>query len=265
VRAKYNALAQQDADDGDSACCGGASCGDDSLDDAGADFDMSDDYADTDLAADADLNLGCGLPTEAAALSPGEHVLDLGSGAGMDAFVARRAVGPEGHVHGVDFAPQMVAKARANADKLEVDNVTFQEGDIEDLPVAAGRFDVALSNCVLNLVPDKPAAFAEMYRVLRLGGRFVVSDIVVDGTLPDGLREDAALYVGCVAGAIDRTAYLDGLRAAGFDAVQVPTEKPIDLPDALLQKHLSAADAEEFRQRDGGLQSITVTGTKPEA
>lgn len=255
VREKYAAVATEDA-----SCCGSSTCCD-----SGADFDVSEDYGDADGAADADLDLGCGLPTEPADLRAGERILDLGSGAGMDAFVARRDVGPEGHVHGVDLAEEMVAKARANANTLGYENVTFEVGDIEELPVEGGRFDVVLSNCVLNLVPDKRAAFAEMHRVLRPGGRFSVSDIVHVGSLPHELRKDAELYVGCIAGAMERGAYLDRLREAGFTDVQVVAEKTISLPDDLLAEHLDPAEMSRFRAGDAALQSVTVVGRRPEA
>ncbi|WP_103020330.1 arsenite efflux transporter metallochaperone ArsD [Salinibacter altiplanensis] len=253
VHAKYAALAT-----GREACCGPSGCGDTDLA-----VDMSEDYADA-VAADADLDLGCGRPTDHAHLQPGERVLDLGSGAGMDAFVARRDVGLDGHVHGVDFTEEMVEKARANANELGYENVTFEIGDIEDLPVEDDTFDVILSNCVLNLVPDKERAFAEMARVLRPGGRFSVSDIVHVGTLPDGLREAAEMYVGCVAGAMERSAYLDGIRGAGFTDVEGATDKTISLPDDLLAEYLDTAEIGRFRTGDAELQSITVVGRRPE-
>jgi SAM-dependent methyltransferase len=256
VRTKYRAIAK-----GTDSCCGpSSSCGPD----ADLGLDVSDHYGDAeDIAAEADLNLGCGRPTQYADLQPGERVLDLGSGAGMDAFVARRDVGTEGHVHGVDITEEMVTKARTNADKLGHENVTFAVGDIEALPVEDDSFDVALSNCVLNLVPDKAQAFAEIARVLRPGGRFAISDIVRVGTLPDPLREAAELHVGCVAGAMERADYLALIREAGFEDVMVGAEKTVDLPDALLEKHLDP-DARRAFQEDGGtIQSITVTGRSP--
>jgi len=254
VRAKYAALAT--AND---SCCGPSGSGEASLG-----VDMSEDYADA-IATDADLDLGCGRPTDHAGLQPGERVLDLGSGAGMDAFVARRTVGPDGHVHGVDFAEEMVAKARANADTMGYDNVTFEVGDIEALPVEDETFDVILSNCVLNLVPDKSAAFVEMHRALRPGGRFSVSDIVHVGAFPDALREVAELYVGCIAGAMERDMYLDRLREAGFSDVRVASQKPISLPDNLLAEHLDAAELDRVRAGDAALQSVTVAGRRPDA
>lgn len=254
VRAKYAALAS----DGGS-CCGPSGCGETDLA-----VDVSEDYTDA-IAAEADLDLGCGRPTDHAELQPGERVLDLGSGAGMDAFVARRDVGSDGHVHGVDLAEEMVKKARANVETMGYDNVTFEVGDIETLPVESNTFDVVLSNCVLNLVPDKQAAFAEMHRVLRPGGRFSVSDIVRVGTLPDVMREAAELYVGCVAGAMARDAYLDRLRETGFTDVHVATEKTISLPDELLAEHLTPDEIARFRAGDVELQSVTVVGQRPDS
>ncbi len=254
VRRKYADIATEGG-----SCCGPSGCGEDDLA-----VDMSEDYTES-IAEEADLNLGCGRPTDHAGLEPGERVLDLGSGAGMDAFVARRDVGPDGHVHGVDFAEEMVEKARANVAEMDYDNVTFEVGDIEALPVEDGAFDVILSNCVLNLVPDKPAAFGEMYRTLRPGGRFSVSDIVYVGSFPDELREVAELYVGCIGGALARADYLDLLQKAGFTNVQVATEKRIPLPDELLAEHLDADEIARFRAGDTELLSVTVLGQRPEA
>jgi SAM-dependent methyltransferase len=212
--------------------------------------------------AEADLKLGCGVPTDLADLQPGEIVLDLGSGAGLDAFVARRIVGAEGHVEGVDVTPEMVGKARTNAKDLGYDNVHFHEGGIEDLPIDDARFDVALSNCVLNLVPDKARAFTEMHRVLRAGGRFCISDIVVQGDLPDTIRRSAELYAGCVAGAMEREAYLGGLREAGFSSVEVVRERAIGVPEEVLAEAASTDEIQRFRE-NGALLSVTVRGRKP--
>lgn len=256
VREKYAAVVTEDR-----SCCGD-SCGDDS----GTDFDVSGDYGpDAELGVEADLGLGCGVPADEADLQRGERVLDLGSGAGMDAFVARRTVGSDGHVHGVDLAEEMVAKARANRDDLGYENVTFEVGDIEDLPLDSETFDVVLSNCVLNLVPNKESAFAEMYRVLRPGGRFFVSDIMSVGAIPDGLRQPAELYVGCIAGAMDRNAYVSRLHDAGFVEVEIAADRRIQLPDDLLAEHLSEQEFTAFRAGDAGLTSVTVVGGRPEA
>ena len=197
-------------------------------------------------------------------LRPGETVLDLGSGAGNDVFIARREVGPEGRVIGVDMTPDMLAKARANADKLGFANVEFRLGEIEHLPVEAGSIDVVISNCVINLLPDKAPAFAEMFRVLRPGGRFCVSDIVATGELPGPVREAAGLYVGCVAGALPQAEYLGLIDAAGFAGVRIAEAKPIALPDEVLAPHMDAAAIAAFRASGVELRSVTVLATKPE-
>ena len=213
--------------------------------------------------ADADLGLGCGLPTQHAGIKPGDVVLDLGSGAGIDAFVARRIVGAKGRVIGVDMTPEMLTRARKNAAKLGYDNVEFRAGEIEALPVADASIDVVVSNCVLNLVPNKAGAFAEIYRVLRAGAHFCVSDIVATGLLPEPIRKAAVLYVGCVAGALPRDEYLRLIDEAGFAAIDVAETKPIDLPDEVLVSHLDATGLAAFRSSDTTLQSITVRATKP--
>lgn len=244
VRDKYAAVARGEA----LACCSPSG----SLDEInmiGDAYDGVDGYV-----AGADLGLGCGLPVEHAGLAPGQTVLDLGAGAGLDAFVARRAVGETGRVLGVDVTPEMVEKARHNAAALGYTNVQFEHGDIEALPVPDASVDVVVSNCVLNLVPDKARAFAEMVRVLRPGGHFCVSDVVSRGALPDAVRASAELYAGCVAGALDQAEYLALLAEAGFDDVEVVAERPLDLPDGLLPE---GAEVPLF--------SVTVRGTRPTA
>jgi arsenite methyltransferase len=259
VRERYAAVAREAK-----SCCGPASCG------CGPEMApdglnvIGDAYAGVaGHLADADLNLGCGVPTRHAALRPGETVLDLGSGAGNDAFIARHEVGPEGRVLGVDMTQEMIAKARANAAKLGYRNVEFREGQIERLPVDSGSIDVVISNCVLNLVPDKGRAFAEMFRVLRPGGRFCISDIVATGELPAAVREVAALYVGCVAGAMAEQTYLTLLETAGFHDVRIAEAKPIPLSDEALAGYMGAADIAAFRASGVALKSITVLGTRP--
>jgi len=256
VRRKYAQIAS-----GTSESC----CSPDAKDDLdvtmiGDEYDGVDGYLE-----DADLKLGCGIPTDVAGIETGDAVLDLGSGAGLDAFVARRITGETGRVDGVDFTPEMVKKARANADSLGYDNASFHEGDIEDLPLDADTYDVVISNCVLNLVPDKDAAFAEMHRVLRPGGHFCVSDVVTRGTLPDDVRRSAALYAGCIAGALPESDYLQRLRDAGFENVEVASEKTIDVPDDVLTEHADEDDVRAFRASGGALVSITVRGQKTAA
>jgi SAM-dependent methyltransferase len=214
--------------------------------------------------AEADLQLGCGVPTRHAALRPGETVLDLGSGAGNDVFIARHEVGETGRVIGVDMTPEMIARARANGAKLGYGNVEFRLGEIERLPVDPASVDAVISNCVLNLLPDKAPAFTEMFRVLRPGGRFCVSDIVATGALPDAVREVAGLHVGCIAGAMPQDAYLATIAAAGFAAVEVRTATPIELPDAVLAAYVDAATIAAFRRTGVELRSMTVVGRKPE-
>ena len=256
VRQKYGEVARAR---GAGGCCGaGATC--DPI--GGGSF--ADSYADLDgYVPDADLGLGCGLPTQGAGIRPGDTVLDLGSGAGNDAFVARTLVGPAGRVIGVDMVPDMVDKARRNAERLAADNVTFHLGEIEQLPVEDATVDVVISNCVLNLVPDKARAFAEIRRVLKPGGHFSVSDIVLRGELPAALQGDAVMYVGCVAGALQERAYLDLIAAAGFVEVEVRKRRQIELPDELLAGALSQEEARAFRESGTGIWSLTVAGRRP--
>jgi arsenite methyltransferase len=255
VRARYGAIAEGAAQ----GCgCAPACCSEGALDMIG------DAYADlAGYVADADLGLGCGLPTRHAGIRAGDVVLDLGAGAGIDAFVARRSVGEAGRVIGVDMTEAMVARARTNAAKLSYANVEFRLGEIEQLPVEDDAVDVVISNCVLNLVPDKAKAFAETLRVLKPGGRFCISDVIATGTLPEGIRRAAALYVGCVAGALPETDYLAVVRAAGFGDVRIVERKPIPLPDEVLREHLSGAELAAFRASGVGLLSVTLLGTKP--
>jgi len=215
-------------------------------------------------APDADLGLGCGLPTEYAGIQPGNTVLDLGSGAGNDCFVARALVGESGYVAGIDFTDAMIEKARENASKLGFTNVDFIQGDIENSPIKWGVVDVVISNCVLNLVPDKPRAFNEIFRVLKQGGHFCISDVVLMGELPKGLKEDADMYAGCVSGALPKAEYLEIIKDAGFADVDVKKEKKIEIPDDLLLNYMSADDLGKFKTGETGIFSITVTGNKPE-
>lgn len=256
VREKYGRIAREAG-----GCCGARDpgcCADGTLDMIGEAYRGVAGHV-----AEADLGLGCGVPTRHAALRPGETVLDLGSGAGNDCFVARHEVGPEGHVIGVDATPEMIARARANARKLGFVNVEFRLGEIEHLPVESGTIDCVVSNCVLNLVPDKSRAFAEIVRVLKPGGRMCVSDIVATGPLPEPVREAAGLYVGCVAGAIPQTEYVALLRTAGLEDVRIVEARPIPLPDTALAAHLDPAAIAAFRASGVELRSVTVLGRKP--
>ena len=238
----------------------GCGCGD-SDDDSEFSF-VKGQYEDREgYESDADLGLGCGVPTEYAGIREGDTVLDLGSGAGIDAFIARVQTGETGQLIGVDFTPEMVERAKENARNLGYENVEFVEGDIEDLPIKDAFVDVVISNCVLNLVPDKTKAFAEMYRVTRPGGHFCISDIVFNGDLPIRMRESAALYAGCISGAIEQGKYLQLLGDTGFVQVRVVKHRPITLPDSLLREAASPQEIEAFKT-DGGIASITVTGVR---
>lgn len=252
VRTKYDEIARK----GEKAGCA-CGCGPDSITMIGDEYEGVTGYV-----ADADLGLGCGMPTELADIEPGQTVLDLGSGAGLDAFVARTIVGDAGRVIGVDMTESMVAKARENAAKMGYDNVLFELGDIENLPVASGSVDVVISNCVLNLVPEKSRAFAEMYRVLKPGAHFCVSDIVVHGDLPESVRKSVELYAGCVAGALKRDEYLALIQAAGFSDVEVAKEKVIDVPDEVVERDASTSDLSAFKRNGGAIVSVTVVGVK---
>ena len=205
VQEKYGEIASQSKIQNQSSCCGGTACCDD------MDYTIfSDDYTKLEgYNPDADLGLGCGTPTEYAGIKKGDHVLDLGSGAGNDCFVARTIVGEAGHVTGIDFTEAMLEKANINLTKTGFKNIEFKKGDIEAMPLPDNTFDVVISNCVLNLVPDKQKAFDEIYRVLKPGAHFCISDVVINGVLPQGLQEAAEMYAGCVSGAIPKNDYLE--------------------------------------------------------
>ncbi len=260
VKEKYGQIADQPKAENESSCCG-ATCGC-----ATVDYSvMADDYSNLQgYVADADLGLGCGLPTEFALIKAGDTVVDLGSGAGNDAFVARSIAGEKGRVIGIDFTEKMIVKARANAAKLSYANVEFRHGDIENMPLAGNIADVVVSNCVLNLVPDKKQAFAETFRILKKGGHFSVSDIVLAGSLPEGLQKNAEMYAGCVAGAIQKEDYLRIIAEAGFTNIRIQKEKRITLPDEILGAYLSDAEIDEFRNGKTGIFSITVYAEKTE-
>lgn len=258
VRQKYGEIALQDKETNASSCCGAGGCSTEVYN------IMSDDYSSLKgYAPDADLGLGCGLPTQFAKIKAGDTVIDLGSGAGNDCFVARAETGESGKVIGIDFTDAMLEKARANADRLGFNNVEFREGDIEHIPVSANAADVVVSNCVLNLVPNKDAVFSEIFRVLKPGGHFSISDVVLAGELPDALRRDAEMYAGCVAGAIQKDEYLRLIAKNGFKNVTVQKDKPIVIPADILSNYMSVEQIKAFGSKETGIFSITVYAEKP--
>ena len=261
VKEKYSEIAEQTREENAAGCCGvGGGC---CTIDEGV---MAEDYSQlSGYAPEADLGLGCGLPTAFALIREGDVVVDLGSGAGNDAFVARSVTGPQGKVIGIDFTEKMIAKARANAEKLGYENVQFRYGDIEEIPVDDNVADVVVSNCVLNLVPDKEKAFKETYRILKPGGHFSVSDIVLKGELPESVRQSAELYAGCVSGAIQMDEYLNIVKAAGFTSLQVQKEREIAIPDEILSVYLNTDELQKYRSGAFGVYSITVYAEKPKA
>jgi arsenite methyltransferase len=225
---------------------------------------LADDYTKLEgYNPDADLGLGCGLPTEFAKIKEGDTVIDLGSGAGNDAFIARRFVGEKGKVVGIDFTEAMINKARANAEKLTLNNVEFRLGDIDDMPVTSNYADVIVSNCVLNLVPNKHKVISEIYRVLKPGGHFSISDIVLEGELPAKWKEVAELYAGCVSGAIQKQVYLEIIEQAGFKNITLQKDKAIIIPDNILANYLSAEEIIAYKNGNTKITSITVYAEKP--
>lgn len=257
VKEKYSEIALQDKEMNQSSCCGAGGCSTEVYN------IMSDDYTAMDgYSPEADLGLGCGLPTQFAGIKKGDIVIDLGSGAGNDCFVARAECGPEGKVIGIDFTPAMIDKARDNAEKMGLHNVEFRQGDIEKIPVGGNVADVVVSNCVLNLVPNKPAVFKEIYRVLKPGGHFSISDVVLEGSLPEALRTDAEMYAGCVAGAIQKSAYMQAIEQAGFTGLVIQKQKPIVIPDDILSRYLNAEELESFKKGKTGIFSVTVFAEK---
>lgn len=251
VKEKYSEISQQKS----KGCCGYFNSAENAI--------FADDYSELKgYNPDADLGLGCGLPTEFAKIKEGDTVVDLGSGAGNDCFVTRQLTGETGRVIGIDMTESMVEKARRNAEKLKFSNVEFITGDIEEMPIEDETADVVVSNCVLNLVPDKVTAFAETYRILKKGGHFSISDIVTVGDLPQKIKTDAEMYAGCVAGAIDKKEYVGIVKQTGFNNVNIQKEKEILLPDDLLRKSLSENEIVQFRNSEIGIYSITLYGEK---
>ena len=224
---------------------------------------MSDDYKELNgYVAEADLSLGCGLPTEFAGIKDGDTVVDLGSGAGNDVFIARSLTGKNGKVIGIDMTPEMIEKALKNKAKTGYENIDFLFGEIENIPLEDGTADVVVSNCVLNLVPDKTKAFTEMFRILKTGGHFCISDIVLKGELPEGLVQSAEMYAGCVSGALQQKDYLACISNAGFGNIEIKKTKTIVLPEDILKNFLNKEDAIKFMNSGNGIFSITVVGYK---
>lgn len=259
VRQQYSKIALQDKEDNMASCCGAGGCSTEVYNIMSEDYTKMEGYN-----PDADLGLGCGLPTQFAQIKPGDVVVDLGSGAGNDCFIARQQTGPAGKVIGIDFTEAMIAKARANADKLGFNNVEFRFGDIEKMPVGGGSADVVVSNCVLNLVPNKKNVIDDIFRVLKPNGHFSISDIVLVGELPANLQKAAEMYAGCVSGAIQKDEYLNLIKQADFEAITLQKEKEITIPDDILSSYLSAEEIAAFRSSGTGIYSITVFARKPE-
>jgi ubiquinone/menaquinone biosynthesis C-methylase UbiE len=267
VREGYAQIARGEQD----SCCGPQPCGCNTQDQART-ISLSLGYKGKDLKAvpeGANLGLGCGNPTALASLKKGETVVDLGAGAGFDCFLAARRVGAKGRVIGVDMTPEMIEKARQNADKSKLRNVEFRLGEIEHLPVADNTADVIISNCVINLVPDKHQAFKEAFRILKPGGRLIVSDIVLLRPLPDFVRKSVAAYVGCLSGAALKRDYLAAIRTAGFRDIRVVSESRMAI-ETMANDPTAKAIAKGLRltqtrakQLIGAVVSAYVAATKP--
>lgn len=259
VKQKYSEIALQNKETNETSCCGATSscCGDEMY------SIMADDYKNLEgYQADADLGLGCGLPTQFAQIKKGDIVIDLGSGAGNDCFVARHETGAEGKVIGIDFTEAMIDKARSNAEKLGFNNVEFRLGDIEKMPVTANTANVVVSNCVLNLVPDKEKVFKEIFRVLKTGGHFCISDVVLVGELPSSMKNIAEMYAGCISGAIQKEQYMDFIKKAGFTNITIQKEKKIVIPDSIMKEYLKDEEIQSFKNSGVGIFSITVFARK---
>jgi arsenite methyltransferase len=259
VKQKYSEIALQDKESNESSCCVSGCCGTEVYNIMSEDYNELEGYE-----SDADLGLGCGLPTQFAKISKGDVVVDLGSGAGNDCFIARAEAGETGKIIGVDFTEAMIAKARLNADKLGFNNVEFRLGDIENLPVGENTADVVISNCVLNLVPNKQKAFSEIHRILKNGGHFSISDIVVTGDLPEKIKNAAEMYAGCVASAIKKDEYLGYIKELGFKNIVLQKEKPIIIPKEILMNYLNEEEINLYTSSPNIIFSITVYAEKVE-
>jgi SAM-dependent methyltransferase len=258
VKEKYGQIALQDKETNTSSCCGSGCCSSDVANIMNEDYNNLEGYN-----PDADLGLGCGLPTQFAKIRKGDVVVDLGSGAGNDAFIARHETGETGKVIGIDFTPAMIELARKNAVARGFNNIEFRQGDIEEMPVTTATVDVVVSNCVLNLVPNKDAVIKEIYRVLKPGGHFSIADIVLEGQLPKEIQDAAEMYAGCVSGAIQKEAYLKLIEINGFKNITLQKDKIITIPDDILSKYLTPEQLTAFKSGNTGIVSITVYAEKP--
>jgi len=257
VKQKYAEIALQNQETNSSSCCGSGGCSTEVYNIMTDDYDHLEGYN-----PDADLKLGCGLPTEFAKIQKGNYVVDLGSGAGNDCFVARAETGETGKVVGIDFTPEMIEKARNNADKLGFNNVEFRLGDIENIPLMSNVADVVVSNCVMNLVPNKLKAFAEVQRILKPTGHFSISDIVLVGDLPEKIKSAAEMYAGCVASAIQMEEYLKIIEICGFKNITLQKKKPIIVPDDILKNYLNDEEIQQYKDSTTRIYSITVYAEK---
>lgn len=263
VRDHYGSIAAEFEATGEAGCCGPAktSCGCSSPDavDGLINTKLAHIYDNPDVESlpgeVAELSLGCGDPVTLASLEPGQTVLDLGSGGGIDCFLAGKQVGESGRVIGIDMTAEMIEKARLNKDNLGAENVEFRLGEIEHLPVADETVDVVISNCVINLSPDKPQVFREAYRALRPGGRLAVSDIVTDGNLPEGIKSNLSAWVGCLAGALDVKEYTTAIETAGFVDVQLT---PVYLDESIIETAMEQLDPEERLAVNAGSSQVAL-------
>ena len=260
VKQRYSELALNSDSSKEQGCC----CGTNPAMPSKKTFTiMSEDYSQLKgYEKDADLGVGCGLPTQYANIQPGNTIVDLGSGAGNDCFIARAEVGDSGQVIGIDFSPQMIEKARKNANKRGYTNVDFLEGDIEQMPLPDNTADVVVSNCVLNLLPEKNKIFKEVHRVLKPGGHFCISDVVLEGHFPMEFTNNAAMYAGCIASAIQKEDYMAEIGKANFKDINIQRTKTVEIPEEVLEEHLSKETIAEYKAGNVGIYSITVTGVK---
>jgi arsenite methyltransferase len=257
VKTAYTQIAVQSKEENQVSCCGSGSCSSEPYSIFSEDYTQLKGYN-----ADADLGLGCGIPTQFANIKKGDLVIDLGSGAGNDAFIVRSIVGDTGKVIGIDMTEAMIEKSRLNNDKLGYHNVEFRLGEIEKIPCSSNHADVVVSNCVLNLVPNKEKAFSEIFRVLKDDGHFCISDVVLVGELPEKLKEHADMYAGCVSSAIQKEDYMSYIEKNGFSNIQIVKQKKITIPDDILERYLRKEEMEEYKRSNTEIQSITVKGEK---